>query len=72
MRLDHLQRERGRAGRIERVAAALQDAHADRGRDPVGRGDDPERAFDLGAGGERIGIDEIHGGSGAGARRRRT
>ena len=60
MRLDHLQRERGRAGRIEGVAAALQNAHADRGRDPVGRGDDPEGAFDLGTGGERIGSDEIH------------
>ena len=26
-------------------------------RDPMGRGDDPERAIDLGPGGERIGID---------------
>ena len=60
VRLDHLQRERGRAGGVEGVAAALQDAHADRGRDPVGRGDDAEGALDLGAGGERIRIDEIH------------
>ncbi len=65
VRLDHLQRERGRAGRIEGVAAALQDAHADGGRDPMGRGDDAEGAFDLGARGERIGIDEIHRCSGA-------
>ena len=60
MRLDHLQRERRRERRVERVAAALQDAHADRGRDPVRGGHDAERAVDLGPGGERVRSDEIH------------
>ena len=60
MRLDHLQRERGRHRRVEGVAAALQDAHADRGRDPVRGGADAEGAVDLGPRGEGIGIDVAH------------
>ena len=60
MRLDHLQREGGGAGGVERVAALLQDRHADRRGDPVGRRDDAEGAFDLGTGGERILIDVAH------------
>ena len=47
VRFHHLQREgRGDAG-VERVAAALQGAHADRGPDPMGGGDDPEGPVDL-------------------------
>ena len=61
MRLHHLQRERGRDRGVERVAAALQHAHADRRGDPVGRGHDAERAVDLRARGERIRIDVLHG-----------
>jgi hypothetical protein len=61
MRLHHLQREGGRNTGVERVAAFFQDAHADRGGDPVRRGDDAESAFDFRAGGERIGIDVAHG-----------
>ena len=57
MRLDDLQREGGGDAGIEGVAASFQNAHADRGRDPVRRGDHAEGAFDLGPGGERIGID---------------
>ena len=56
MRLDDLQREGGRDGGVEGVAAALQHAHADRGRDPVGRRDDAEGAVDLGTGGEAVGL----------------
>ena len=63
MRLHHLQGEGGGAGGVERIAALLQGRHADRGRDPVGRGDDPEGALDLGAGGEGIGIDVAHRGT---------
>ena len=60
MRLDHLQREGGRHRGIEGIAAVLQHRHADRGRDPVRRGDDAERAVDLGPGGEGIRIDDAH------------
>ena len=64
VRLDHLKRERGGDRGVERVAAALQRAHADRGRDPVRRRDDAERAVDLGPRGEGIGIDiACHGSS---------
>jgi hypothetical protein len=42
VRLHDLQREGGRASRIERIAATLQDAHADRRRDPVGGGHHPK------------------------------
>ena len=48
MRLHHLQREGGRHPGVERVAAALQHAHADGGGDPVRGGDDAEGAVDLG------------------------
>src|ERR1700722_641141 len=57
VRLDHLQGEGGGDGGVERVAAFFQDAHAHRGRNPVGRGDHAEHAFDFGAGGGGIGID---------------
>jgi hypothetical protein len=60
MRLGHLQREGGRHRGIERIAAALQRAHADRSRDPVGRGDRPERTVDLRPRGEGIWIDVFH------------
>ena len=61
MRLDDLQGEGRGDRRVEGVAAPLQDAHADRGGDPVRGGDDAEGADDLGPGGERVGIDEFHG-----------
>ncbi len=61
MRLDHLQRKGGGDPGVEGVAAFFQDAHPDRGGDPVRRGDDPERAFDFRPRGERIGIDIAHG-----------
>jgi hypothetical protein len=61
MRLDDLQGEGGGHGRVEGVAAPFEDAHADGGRDPVCGGDDAERADDLGARSEGIGIDELHG-----------
>jgi hypothetical protein len=57
MRLDHLQREGGGDAGVERIAALFQRGHPDRGSDPVGRGDDPERAFDFRPCGEWIGID---------------
>ena len=60
MRLDHLQREGGGDRGVEGVAALLQRRHADRGGDPMGRGDDAERALDLGPRGERIRIDVFH------------
>ena len=60
MRLDHLQRERGRDRGVERIAAVFQNAHADRGRDPVRRGDHAERAFDLRPRGEGVRIDVGH------------
>ena len=41
VRLHHLQREGRGDARIEGVAAALQDAHADRGADPVRGGHTP-------------------------------
>ncbi len=62
MRLHHLQREGGGDRRVEGVAALLQGRHADRGGDPMGRGDDAERAFDLRPGGEWVGIDVAHQG----------
>src|SRR3546814_18300267 len=46
VRLHDLQREAGGDRRIEGIAAALEDGHADRRGDPVGRGDDPEGADD--------------------------
>jgi hypothetical protein len=52
MRFDHLQRKTGGRRRVECIAALFQDAHADGGSDPVGRGDDPKGAADLGPGGE--------------------
>ena len=63
MRLHDLQREGNGDPGIEGVAAALQDAHADRRADPVGGGHHAEGAVELGPGGERSGIDVGHGGS---------
>ena len=60
MRLDHLQDERGSDRGIERVAALFQRRHADGGRDPMGRCDDAEGAFDLRARRERVRIDHAH------------
>ncbi len=60
MRLDDLQCECGRDAGIEGVAAFLEDAHRNGRRDPVGRGDDAERAVDLGARGEGAGVDVGH------------
>ena len=53
VRLDDLQREPGRDRGVERVAAQLQRRHPGGGGEPVGRGDHPERARQLRAGGER-------------------
>ena len=61
MRLDHLQGEGGGDAGIEGVAAFFENAHPDRGGDPVRRGDDAESAFDFRPRGERIGIDIAHG-----------
>ncbi len=52
MRLHHLQRERGGDGGVEGVAAAFEHPHRGRGREPVRRGGDAERAADLGTGSE--------------------
>ena len=52
MRLRHLKRERRRGGGIEGVPATFQHRHSDLARDPVGTGDDTERAGYLGASGE--------------------
>ncbi len=62
MRLDHLQGEGGCDRGVKGVAAPLQDRHADRSGDPMGRGDDAERAFEFRTGGERIWIDVGHAG----------
>ena len=72
MRLDDLQRERGRDGGIEGVAALLQRRHADGRGNPVRRGDDAERAFDFRARRERVGIDNAHAGGKLTRRRRRA
>ena len=60
MRLHHLQRKRRGHRGVKGIAALFQDLHADRGGDPMGRGDDPECAFDLGTRGERVRIDIGH------------
>jgi hypothetical protein len=56
LRLEDLQHEPRRHAGIEGVAALLEHRHADRGRDPMRRGDDAEGSFDLGAGGEHEGL----------------
>src|SRR5439155_11438697 len=53
VRLDDLEREAGGDDGVEGVAAALEHGHPGCGGEPVGRGDHPERALQLGAGGER-------------------
>ena len=68
MRFHDLQREGGGDAGIERIAALFQNAHADRRRDPVGRGHDPKCAFDFGPGGEGIRIDIAHVNPGLGRR----
>ena len=55
MRLDDLQGEAGGNGGVERIAAALQYAHAYRRADPMGAGDGAERAADFRSGGEALG-----------------
>jgi hypothetical protein len=52
VRLDDLEHEPGRCGRVERVASCLEEPHPSRGREPVRRRDHPEGAVELGAGGE--------------------
>ena len=52
VRLDHLQGKAHGDRGIEGVAALLEDRHAGGAGQPVGRGDDPEGADDLGPGGE--------------------
>ena len=49
VRLDDLQHETRRDGRIERVAAALEHGHPGLRREPVRRRDHPEGAAELGA-----------------------
>ena len=61
MRLHDLQGEGRRDGRIEGIAAALQDAHADGSRDPMRRRHDAECALDLRPRRERVRVDETHG-----------
>ena len=53
VRLDDLQREPRRNGRVERIAALLENGHARRGREPVRRRDHPEGAAQFRAGRER-------------------
>src|SRR5882672_12762044 len=60
MRFDDLQRKPGGDTGIERIAAFLQNAHPDRGGNPMGGGDDTEGPFDFRPGRERIGIDFAH------------
>src|SRR5438552_198407 len=60
VRLDHLQRESGCNRGIEGITALFQRRHTDRGGDPVGGGDDAERAFDLGPRGKRIWVYVFH------------
>ena len=60
MRFDHLQRKCSGDTGVECIAALLKSGHPDRGRNPVGRGDDPEGAFDFWPRGEGIGIDIAH------------
>jgi hypothetical protein len=60
MRLDHLQRKGGGHRGIEGIAALLQNPHADRSGDPMGRGDDAKSAFDLGTRGESVWVDIGH------------
>ena len=55
VRLDDLEGEAGRDGRVEGVAAAFQDPEPDRRGDPMGARDRAERAADLGPGGEAPG-----------------
>ena len=52
MRLHHLQGKRRRYSSIKRVAAFLEDTHADSRGDPMRRGHNPKRASDLWSGGE--------------------
>ena len=61
MRLHHLQRKGGGHAGVEGVAAFFKDAHADGGRDPMGRCDHAKCAFDFRPCGERIGVDFAHG-----------
>jgi hypothetical protein len=53
VRLDHLQHQAGRHRRVEGVAALLQDGHAGRRGQPMGRGHHAKRARELRPGGER-------------------
>ena len=48
MRLDDLQGEAGGDRRVKGIAALFEDAHRDRGGQPMGGRDDPEGAADLG------------------------
>src|SRR5262245_33319424 len=54
MRLHDLQRKARRDGRIERVAALLQNSHAGRSGQPMRRRHDTERAEDFGSSRELI------------------
>ena len=49
VRLDDLQREAGRDGRVERVSALLEHGHPRRRREPVRRRDHAERPSELGS-----------------------
>ncbi len=60
MRFDDLQGEGCRHRGIERIAAPLQNPHADGGRDPMRRRDHAERALDFRPRGEGVGIDIGH------------
>src|SRR5262249_118154 len=55
-----LKRERSGACGVEGVTAFFQHRHANRSRNPMGRGHDPKRAVDFGPRGEGVGIDLAH------------
>ena len=55
MRLDDLQREARRAGRVKSVTARLEHGHAGCRGEPVGGGDHPDAALQFRPGGEHVG-----------------
>ena len=60
VRLDDLQRESGGDARIESVAPAFENTHADRGCNPMRGRDDSKRPLNLGPGRESVRIDKAH------------
>src|SRR6202012_3658475 len=60
VRLDNLQRESGGDAGVKGVASALENAHADRGRNPVRGRNDSKGSLNLGSGRESVRIDKAH------------